>query len=71
MVEAAEDGVVGVGNDDDGDEAEVRYGEAAAEAVSSSIIFRDFSSIEADTVGNYRMYLPARPESTRLLAFAD
>lgn len=42
MVEAAEDGVVGVGNDDDGDEAEVRYGEAAAEAVSSSIIFQDF-----------------------------
>lgn len=40
MVEAAEDGVVG--NDDDGDEAEVRYGEAAAEAVSSSIIFQDF-----------------------------
>lgn len=42
MVEAAVDGVVGVGNDDDGDEAEVRYGEAAAEAVSSSIIFQDF-----------------------------
>ena len=54
------------------DEVEVGVGgEDAVEAVSSSIIFRDFSSIEADKVGNYRMFLPARPESARLLAFVD
>ena len=56
---------------DDEVEVGVGGGEDAVEAVSSSIIFRDFSSIEADKVGNYRMFLPARPESARLLAFVD